>query len=113
QLVMANSAPIMTKPRTKPSSGELNIGRTTFGSKPLPCHQCSPPCHQMIEDQLFCAAASAAPQRPPTRACEELDGKPHHQVIRSQITAPSSAQMSTCGVTATMPRSISPEAMVL
>src|SRR4030095_12947335 len=57
-------------------------------------------------------AASAAPQSPPTRACEELEGRPHHHVIRSQIVAPSSAQISTCGVTATTPESISPEEIV-
>ena len=113
KLTPAKIRPMIAKPSTKPSSGELNIGITTLGSRPLPCHQCSPPCHQMIEDQLSFEAASAAPQRPPTRACEELEGKPHHHVIRSQTMAPSSAQISTCGVTATTPASTRPEAMVL
>ena len=31
--------------------------------------------------------ATAAPIKPPTRVCEELDGKPHHQVRRFQVIA--------------------------
>ena len=35
-----------------------------------------------------CAAASAAPTRPPMRACEDDEGSPNHQVIRFQVIAP-------------------------
>ena len=34
------------------------------------------------------ALAMAAPMSPPTSACDELDGRPHHQVIRFQTIAP-------------------------
>src|SRR3954470_19155711 len=34
-----------------------------------------------------------APMRPPTSACDELDGSPHHQVRRFQVMAPPSAPM--------------------
>src|SRR4051812_39192688 len=111
--ISANNAPISTKPITKPISGEVTIGNTTSGNRPFPSHQCTPPCHQISADQLLPAPASAAPQRPPTSACDELDGKPRHQVMRSQIVAPSSAQISTCGVTATTPESMSPDEIVL
>lgn len=33
------------------------------------------------------ASATAAPTRPPTRVCEELEGKPHHQVSKFQTIA--------------------------
>src|SRR4029450_6054176 len=36
-----------------------------------------------------------APIRPPTSACDELDGSPYHQVIRFQAIAPPSAPNST------------------
>ena len=36
-------------------------------------------------------AASAAPTRPPIRACVDDDGRPNHQVIRFQTIAPTSA----------------------
>src|SRR5690349_5330781 len=79
---------------------------------PLPCHQCSAGIDQMIACQLPAAAASAAPHRPPISACDELDGNPHHQVIKSQIVAPSSAQISSCGVIVTIPASIRPDEIV-
>ncbi len=113
QAIIANSAPISAKPMTNPASGEVIIGRITFGHRPLPAHQCAPGCDQMIACQLLCAPASAAPHRPPTSACEELEGKPHHQVIKSQIVAPSNAQISSEGVTSTRPASIRPVEIVL
>ena len=36
-----------------------------------------------------------APIKPPTRAWEELEGSPHHQVSRFQAIAPLSAPMIT------------------
>ena len=109
----ASRNPMTMKPSMNPAAGETTIGRITLLSRPLPCHQCSAGIDQMIECQLLPVAASAAPHRPPISACEELDGRPHHQVIRSQIVAPSSAQMMSSGVTLTTPESISPDEIVL
>src|SRR5665213_3919503 len=44
------------------------------------------------------AQASAAPQKPPMRACELEDGRPHHQVTRFHTMAPSRAASTTMGV---------------
>ena len=45
----------------------------------------------------YCAPlfAIAAPARPPISACDELEGMPHHHVIRSQAIAPTSAANTT------------------
>ena len=110
----ARNRPMMTMPSMKPAAGEVSIGRMTLGTRPLPCHQCAPPgTFQMMAFQLSPAAASAAPHRPPTRACEDEDGRPHHQVIRFHTVAPARAQISTPDVTCTTPVSTRPEAMVL
>ena len=52
--------------------------------------------------------ATAAPARPPIRACDELDGIPTHQVTRSQTMAPARAARTTapstrCGSTMPVP----------
>lgn len=39
--------------------------------------------------------AIAAPTKPPTKVCDELDGKPNHQVIKFQIIAAISADAIT------------------
>src|ERR1700744_6182025 len=109
----ASKNPITMKPIVKPAAGETTIGRITLLSRPLPSHQCPAGIDQMIECPLVPVAASAAPQSPPIKACDELDGKPHHHVIRSQMVAPSSAQMMSSGVTFTTPESISPDEIVL
>src|SRR5215208_7216589 len=44
------------------------------------------------------ALATAAPERPPIKACDELDGMPKYQVMRFQTMAPSSAPMMRLGV---------------
>src|SRR3954469_7368728 len=49
--------------------------------------------------QLFLAAASEEPHSPPINAWLELDGSPNHHVVRLQMIAPSSAQISVCEVT--------------
>ena len=55
-------ASISAKPRLKATTGETNIGMTTFSSTTA---------------QLAVApAATAAPTRPPIRACEEEEGRP-------------------------------------
>src|SRR3954469_23428191 len=41
-------------------------------------------------------AASAAPTRPPIRACEDDDGRPKYQVTRFQVIAPISAANTIC-----------------
>src|SRR5579859_4055461 len=105
---------MMMKPKTKPSSGERNIGTITFQSRPAPLYQCSAfGCDQMMACQLPLEAASAAPQRPPMSAWLELDGKPNHQVMRFQIMAPISAQMMTLEDIATSLVSTRPPVMVL
>src|SRR5262245_16770647 len=42
---------------------------------------------------------TAAPAYPPTRACDELVGRPSHQVIRFQMIAPSRPERITADVT--------------
>jgi hypothetical protein len=42
---------------------------------------------------------TAAPTRPPTRVCEELEGRPIHQVIRFQIIAATNAEAITVMLT--------------
>src|ERR1035437_9355118 len=99
------------KPPTKPQMGEVTIGSTTFQSTPLPVHQwILPGMDQTMTPQLLFVAARHAPQRPPTSACEELAGKPTHQVIRLQAMAASRAQMRISEVT--IFGSTRPEAMV-
>src|SRR2546430_17350146 len=51
---------------------------TTLCASPCQRTPCSP------------EAASAAPTKPPMSACDELDGRPNHQVNRFQAIAPSS-----------------------
>src|SRR4029078_6481868 len=109
----ANKEPMIVKPSRKPAAGDTIIGRTTLLRMPLPSHQCSPGMDQIMTFQFSRAARNAAPHRPPINACDELDGRPHHQVIKSQIVAPSSAQISSSGVIATTLLSISPEEIVL
>src|SRR5687768_6645027 len=111
--MIANSSPITTKPAAKPSSGEENIGTTTFHSTPALLYQGSPGCDQITEWKLLFAAATAAPQRPPISACEDEDGRPFHHVIRFDTIAPSSAHRISCEVTSTTPVSSRPEAIVL
>src|SRR5258708_19263543 len=57
------------------------------------------------------ALATAAPARPPIRACEEDVGSPHHHVSRSQMMAPVRAARITYCVTCL--GSTRPLAMVL
>src|SRR5579872_395823 len=45
---------------------------------------------------------TAAPARPPIRACEEEVGNPHHQVSKSQTIAPKSPVITTYWVTVSM-----------
>src|SRR5919202_1819406 len=56
---------------------------------------CAIPC-QSTPFEPDCA--SAAPTRPPISACEELDGRPSHQVRRFQAIAPARAATSVCCV---------------
>src|SRR5664279_2148684 len=57
--------------------GEATIGMTTLSTTPD---------HWTPSDP-----ASAAPTRPPIKACEDEDGKPRYQVPKFQTIAPSSA----------------------
>src|SRR5688572_2669346 len=87
---------MIRKPRIKPHMGEVIMGTMTFHNRPFPLYQVSASgTDQIITDQLFCAAATAAPQRPPMSAWLELEGIPKYQVIKFHVMPPSSAQMST------------------
>src|SRR4249919_1371748 len=104
---------MISTPSRKPAIGELTIGRNTFHNRPLLSLHLPTLCDQISACQLLCAAASAAPQRPPISACEDDDGSPRHQVNRFQTMPPPSAHSSTCEVTLTTLVSIRPEAIVL
>src|SRR5581483_3494896 len=67
----------------------------------------------MMALKLPSVAATAAPHKPPISACDDDEGKPSHQVIRFQIVAPSSAQISSSAPMLTTPVSIKPAAIVL
>ena len=69
-------------------SGEVSVGITTFSRMP-----------RHFTSELV-AAESTAPTRPPISAWEELDGIPKYQVVRFQMTAPTSAASTTTWVTA-------------
>src|SRR5690242_15060022 len=58
----------------RPTTGDRNIGMMTLSTTPF--HRTSVP------------PASAAPTRPPNRACEDEEGSPKYQVIRFQTIAP-------------------------
>src|SRR5688572_17588120 len=60
---------ITTNPIINPASGARIMGLTTLGQRPV---------DHFRTDQLFWAVATAAPQRPPIKACEELLGRPSH-----------------------------------
>src|SRR4051812_37330447 len=106
----AYSSPMTVNPSTNPSTGDANIGMTTFQSSPLLGYQCSASGTDQITTLQLRAAATAAPTSPPTNAWLELLGSPARQVTRFQTIAPSSAQISTsCEATF---GSTSPEAIV-
>src|SRR6478735_3893610 len=81
------STNISNAPPKKPTTGELNIGSTTLGQRPMAWPLASVVA-QTSTAQLPLAVASAAPHKPPIRAWLELDGRPSHQVIRFQMIAP-------------------------
>ena len=67
----------MTRNATrKPTDGEATMGMTTLSSTPR---------HRTASKPT---SATAAPTRPPMRACEELEGMPKYQVTRFQVMAP-------------------------
>src|SRR5699024_8891391 len=107
------SATINTKAMMKPSKGEATMGMTTLGSTPLASHQdASLACHQITAWALLLLPARAAPTKPPTRAWLELEGRPHHHVIRFQMHAPSRALARKIPPSCTRLESTSPSAMV-
>src|ERR687887_531468 len=67
-------------------AGAASAGMTTL---------CAIPCQRTPFEPDW---TSAAPTRPPISACEELDGRPNHQVRRFQAIAPASAASSVCCV---------------
>src|SRR5688572_16120102 len=104
---------MMRKPRMKPQAGDVTMGTMTFQRSPLPLYHVSGSgTDQIMTDQLFCAAATAAPQRPPMRAWLELEGMPKYQVMRFQMMPPRRAQMSTSLVMENTLESSKPEEIV-
>jgi len=85
----------------KPATGLLTIGTTTFQNTPAPLYQGSAGWDQITAPHCPCAAATAAPHRPPIRAWEEEEGRPRYQVTRFQTMPPNRAQMITWEVTST------------
>ena len=73
--------------RTNPITGLARPGHTTLFQMPSHCTGSGPP------------AASAAPTRPPTSACDDDDGRPRYHVKRFHAIAPISAARIRCGVT--------------
>src|SRR4051812_30659516 len=78
----------------KASTGAIRAGTMTLPSSPPPTMADAP------------SAANAAPTTPPISACEELDGRPNHQVARFHMIAPIRPAKTIVGVMAsafTMP----------
>ena len=71
---------------TKASTGAISAGTKTLLTSPPLTRACVP------------WAASAAPTTPPIRACDELDGRPYHQVIRFHVIAPIGPANTIVGV---------------
>src|SRR2546426_9610417 len=96
---MKYNTPITTNAMIKPRIGDTIIGKTTLYKIPPPSHQCLPAegaLAHTIALKSPCAAAKAAPHKPPTSAWLELDGSPTYQVSRFQRIAPSMAQINMC-----------------
>src|SRR5919206_1130798 len=74
------------KAAAKAIAGAASAGMTTL---------CAIPCQRTPFDPDW---TSAAPTRPPIRACDELDGRPNHHVRRFQAIAPTSAASTVCCV---------------
>src|SRR5437879_4688323 len=85
QLVMM----VTVMPKSMPISGERKIKATGL-IQPLKMSARRP------------AFATAAPPKPPIRACDELVGRPRISVIRFQIIAPSKPDRRTCWFTISM-----------
>ena len=93
-----SSATITKNATMKPIVGERTSGISTFSMRADHLKAPEPAC------------ATTAPARPPTSACDELDGMPNHHVMRFQIEAPSRAASTQDWLTIT--GSANPEAMV-
>src|SRR6187397_2585584 len=77
----------MPSPATrKASSGATTAGIRTLPTRPSAITASSP------------AAATAEPTTPPISACEELEGRPNHQVTRFQAIAPIRPAKTIVGV---------------
>ena len=74
------------KARTNPMMGAATMNASVLSSPP-----------QISEFRP--ALSTATPTRPPIRACDELDGRPRYQVIRSQTVAPIKAAKMRFGST--------------
>src|SRR5919204_737726 len=77
--------------RSKKAAPNAIAGAASAGMTTL----CAIPCQRTPFEPDW---TSAAPTRPPISACDELDGRPNHQVRRFQAMAPASAASSVCCV---------------
>src|SRR3954449_57715 len=83
---------------TNASTGATAAGTSTFSTMPSTLMASGP------------SATNAAPIRPPISACDELDGRPAHQVAMFHAIAPTRPANTTVVVTA--PASTMPEPTV-
>ena len=77
---------MIRKPRAAPTIGEMIRAMMIF-FRPAQCRAAEP------------AWAITAPITPPIRACDEEEGSPQYQVIRSQMIAPMTPAKITIWVT--------------
>src|SRR5256886_14490246 len=84
------------------AAAHAGTGAITAGIATL----CASACHSTPFEPDW---TSAAPTSPPISACDELDGRPRHHVIRFQAIAPSSAASTV--VVVARPGSMIPLAM--
>src|ERR1044072_420770 len=75
----------------RPATAKATSGATTAGINTLPTR----PSARIASSP---AAATAEPTTPPISACEELDGRPNHQVRRFQEIAPIRPAKTIVGV---------------
>ena len=80
-----------------PATGEVTIGRMTFGHSPSVVCFAEFVIDHFSTDQSPWVLPRAAPHNPPINAWLELDGSPNHHVARFQMIAPINAQ-KTMGI---------------
>src|SRR5262245_16412965 len=80
------------------ASASPNIGASTMNERVVGHSPTTKPSSEREGPSFTAALATAAPAYPPINACDELVGRPSHQVIKSQMIAPISPARMTKGV---------------